>query len=272
MLKKKKGKSKVTRKTKKIKKTKKIRKKTAPRRSHKVILEVLHSVEAAEEKRRIPRLQLSSCQFRLKQNGKIYSVHDLSDEGMALTLLEEQDLFLFPIGTQLWGTLNLKGEKCSVKMQVVFVHRNVIGCRFSEATKEFKAALSRCLDPKVLGQELKRIPSLETKSVWFHSKTGCDLIFFGAESTDVKRIQKVLCCVLGHFVQWDKSMGISTGSTRSAHNIPESWGLLSFETMVLSRDPSPDSEKLSIAKKIVLSSNLDTHLKDWCLKQFKTAN
>jgi hypothetical protein len=268
MSKKKKGKAKrPVKKKKPAKKT--VAKKTAPLRSQKVILEVLSNHEAAEEKRRIPRLQLSSCQFRLKQNGKIYSVHDLSDEGMALTLLEEQDLLLFPIGTQLWGTLNLKGEKCTVKMQVIYVHRNVIGCRFSEATDEFKAALSRCLDPKVLGKELKRIPSLETKSVWYHSKTGCDLIFFGAESTDVKRIQKVLCCVLGHFVQWDKAVGVSTGTTRSAHNIPESWGLLSYETMVLSLDPAPDSEKLSIAKKVVLSSNLDTDLKDWCLKQFR---
>lgn len=188
---------------------------------------------------------------------------------MALGVLEEQDLILFPIGTQLYGTLNLKGDKVSIKMQVVYVHRNVIGCRFSEATKEFNTALDRCLDPKVLGQELKRIPSLETKSVWYHGKTGCDLIFFGSESTNLKLIQKVLCCVLGHFVQWDKALGISTGTTRSAHHIPESWGLLSFETLVLSKDPNPDSEKLSIAKKIVLSSNLETNLKDWCLKQFK---
>jgi hypothetical protein len=262
MSKKKKGKAKVP--------SKKKTKKPVPKvlRSRKVILEVLHS-EPTEEKRRIPRIQLSSSQFRLKQNGKIFSVHDLSAEGMALGILDPQDLYLFPMGTQLYGTLNLKGEKFTVKTQVVYVHRNVIGCRFSEATQEFSSALDRCLDPKILGQELKRIPSLETKSVWYHGKTGCDLIFFGAEAADIKRIQKVLCCVLGYFVQWDKGAGITTGSTRSAHHIPESWGLLTFETMVLSKDPAPDTEKLTIAKKIVLSSNLESNLKDWCLKQFK---
>ncbi len=188
---------------------------------------------------------------------------------MALGLLDPQDLVLFPVGAEVEGMLNIKGEKYPIQAKVVYAHRTLVGCELIQPSMVLAQALQRCLDPQVLGQELKRIPSLEGKSVWYHSKTGCDLIFFGTEASDVTRIQKILCCVLGSFIQWDKAQGLSTGSTRSAQHIPESWGLLSYETLVLSRDLKLDREKLNIAKKVVLSSNLETKLKDWCLKQFK---
>src|SRR5262249_2303318 len=76
------------------------------------------SDQDGSERRRMPRLNLTGEQFRLGLNGKIFSVADLSTEGMALRVLEPNDLAVFPVATRIEGTLNLRGEKYAVHAQV----------------------------------------------------------------------------------------------------------------------------------------------------------
>src|SRR5436190_1257440 len=73
---------------------------------------------SGSERRRVPRLNLTKEQFRLEQNGKIFSVSDLSSNGMALRILDSEDLNLFPVGIILNGTLNLHREKFAVSARV----------------------------------------------------------------------------------------------------------------------------------------------------------
>jgi hypothetical protein len=47
----------------------------------------------------------------------------------------------------------------------------------------------------------------------------------------------------------------------------EEWGAVQFETIVLDADTQPDPDKLSIAKDLILSSNLPQDLKKWCVRQ-----
>src|SRR5688500_675172 len=82
------------------------------------------------ERRRLPRINLSGEHFRLARNGKVYSVMDLSLEGMALRVLDRDDFLIFPVASELEGTLNLRGAKHSLRGRVRHLGPEHIGCQF----------------------------------------------------------------------------------------------------------------------------------------------
>ena len=183
------------------------------------------------ERRRMPRLNLSAEQFRLSQNGKIFSVVDLSTHGMALRVLDRNDLGLFPIGMHLQGILNFRREKYAIKARVRHLGVDLIGCEFEAADKEVQsvlAILARYLDPAVLGAELKPIPSGDG-ATWYHGPSGTDLLLWRGTDGQYRRLAVY---VLGSYVQWEKDEGLSTGIVKSSFEASEVRGVVRFETML----------------------------------------
>lgn len=218
------------------------------------------------ERRRRPRLSLSSEQFRLNMNGKIFSVADLSLEGMALRVLEREDFQLFPVATQLSGSLNLRGQKYPVQAKVVRLGSEIVGCEFHSVSQEVKDALARLLDPAELGKELKPIPAGDMGTIWYHGPMGTDLLLWrGVDG----QFHRVLLYVGGSFVQWDAEEGLNTGAVTSSDAQSEMRGVVRFETALMQRDERPASDKLSIAKEVLVSSNLSQDLKKWCLRRLE---
>ncbi|HAR43186.1 MAG TPA: hypothetical protein DCS07_11260 [Bdellovibrionales bacterium] len=222
------------------------------------------SDHSQHERRRLPRLNLAGEQFRLDQSGKIYSVSDLSAEGMALHLLESEDLKKFPIATKLTGTLNLHGAKHSVRAKVRHIAPNMVGCQFEELSTDASVAINRYLDPAVLGQELRPIPAPEMSSLWYRGPSGTSLFLWRMSDGQFYRMALF---VLGTYIQWSEQEGISTGRARSAEELGEVRGIVRFETMLLEQDVTPDRGKLEIAKTLVTSSQLPQDLKRWCVRQ-----
>jgi hypothetical protein len=210
------------------------------------------------ERRSVPRLALTGEQFRLKESGKVFSVADLSVDGMALKILDEEDLALFPVGRKIEGALNVRREKHAVIAQVVHVKRGRVGCHFENLEARTKRAFARYLDPAVLGAELKATPSGESGTIWYHGPSGTDLSFF--KGTDGAS-SRALLIVFGTFVQWDTERGLSTGTASFAENA---------ETLLFQADSAPDPDKLSVAKTLLLSSNVTKELKEWCLRRMST--
>jgi len=220
-----------------------------------------------QERRRLPRLSLTGEQFRLSQNGKVFSVSDLSADGMALRILDREDFRLFPIGAWVEGMINIKREKYPLSGKVRRLGKDVVGCQFESLTEKVKEALAKQLDPEVLGRELKLIPASEAHQLWFHGTSGTDLLLWQGEDGQCNRISLY---VLGIYVQWDTENGLSTGRTEAAtRESAEVRGALRFETMFLDPDPSPDRSKLHIAKTLILSSNLSQELKNRCIGQIE---
>jgi hypothetical protein len=215
----------------------------------------------AGERRRLPRLNLSGEQFRLSlvgRAGKVFSVTDLSTEGMALRILDREDFILFQVASRFEGILNLKGERFTLKGMVRHVGSESIGCEFENLTPEVAKALSQFLDPAALGRELKAIPSSESGTLWYHGPSGTDLLV---------RRETGSCMtlyVLGNYIQWTEEEGISTGQAHSCEEQSETRGIMRFETLVLKPDPAVDPGKLAVAKTLILSSNLAEELKNWC--------
>ena len=236
-------------------------------------LEVIsdHSSENAEpatigERRRLPRLNLTAEQFRLTANGKIFSVTDLSQEGMALRILERADFLLFPIATELEGTLNLKGEKHSILAKVRHIGPESVGCQFEKLNENARAALTRFLDPATLGRELKPIPSSESGTIWYHGPSGTDLLM--KRGTDGS-FQRLSLFIQGSFVQWTEDAGLATGRTRPTDEQGETRGILRFETLWLDNDAPLDPHKLAVAKTLIMSSNLAEDFKKSCIRKLE---
>lgn len=218
------------------------------------------------ERRRRPRLNLSAEQFRLNTNGKIFSVADLSSEGMALRVLDRQDFNLFPVASVIEGTLNLKGRKFPVRARIRHLGADLIGSEFEEISAEVRAELMAFLDPEVLGREIRPIPASDPGTLWYHGPSGTDLLFLRGVDGKYRRLTLF---VLGNFIQWDEELGLSTGLAQGSDSLSEVRGVVRFETMLLRPDARPDREKLAVAKALILSSNLPQDLKKWCVRQFE---
>jgi hypothetical protein len=217
------------------------------------------------ERRRLPRISLMGEQFKLDTAGKVFSVTDLSLEGMALRIIDRDHFKYFVTGTLLQGHLNLKGDKYSIDARVKRLSHDAVGFQFENLSENLRKALSKFLDPKILGAELRPIPSSEGGPIWYHAPSGTDLLLWRKTDGQYRRISLF---VLGTFIQWDETDGLTTGRTDTQDSPSESWGVVHFETMLLRHDLKVDQSKLQIAKTLVMSSNLPQDLKKWATRQF----
>lgn len=220
-------------------------------------------------RRRLPRITLTSEQFRLTKTGKIFGVADLSAEGIALRLIDPQDGHLFSVGALIEGTLNLRGDKYPARARVRHLARGIVGMQFEAPTPELKRALSSLLDPETLGRELRPLPASEVAMVWYHGPSGTDLLF---RRSVTGQYSQMSLYTLGRYIQWSDEQGIETGFTQVApplsgesRQTPEI-GLVRFEVLTHVPDVHPDAEKLQIAKTLILSSKLPQDLKQWCTR------
>jgi hypothetical protein len=218
---------------------------------------------------------VTSEQFRLSSHGKIFSVVDLSKKGMGFWLLDLDDILLFSVGLLIHGTLNVRGEKYSVKARVRNLRSDRVGCEFESLSESTLRSIEKLMDPQVLGKEMKLFPSPGRNSLWYHGPSGTDLLFHkaGQETREKEPIENeyesLILYVLGIFVQWEKEHGVSTGRVILSDQETEVRGIIRLETLFLQPDPSVDLEKLSIAKKVLLSSNLPEDLQSWCVHQLE---
>ena len=220
----------------------------------------------ALERRRLPRLNLAHEQFRISSNGKIFSVADLSTKGIALRILDGEDLNLFPLGMTISGVLNLKREKHLLQLKVCHLKADRVGCEFVSLSPLVDQAVRNFLDPVALGQGLRPIPSSENGALWYHGASGTDFLLWRGTDGQYSRFALF---VLGSYLQWDHDDGVSSGKFTPAHEQNEVRGAIRFETLLLEPDQKPDSGKLSIAKTLILSSNLPQDLKKWCVRQLR---
>jgi len=218
--------------------------------------------EPSPEKRLLPRLVLSGEQFRLSANGKVFGVADLSQTGMALRLLQQEDRLLFPVGMRFSGVLNLNRMKHSVSGVVKNLRGDHVGCQFESLSDELSQELRQWLDPVSLGDSLRPMPSSSTlDSIWYNGRSGTELIVWpearvhtGAHFDELKRVWIVLWGQ--EFVDWDRAAGVRTGTLKLGSERDSVQGVLRWAPEWLHEDPRPDLTKLNLAKTLVLSSKL----------------
>jgi hypothetical protein len=230
----------------------------------------------ALERRRVPRLCLTGELFRISQfaqqkgqaggqvSGKIFSVTDLSPQGMGVRVIDSEDLRLFAVATLVQGEINLRRAKYPVQGRVKNIRGDIVGFAFEGISAEVQKVLDQYLDPVSLGQELRPIPSSEQGALWYHGPSGTDFLLWRSIDGQYRRMALY---IQGMFVQWEVDKGITTGFSRSSDEKSEIRGLLRFETLMLDPDAAVDAQKTAVAKTVLLSSNLPQDLQKWCVRQ-----
>ncbi len=209
-----------------------------------------------EEKRRLPRVNLSHEQFRLGPNGKLFWVADLSASGFGVRITNPEDLILFTMGRRLEGILNLHGDKQRVSGQVQHVSRGSVGIQFSELEDTVKKAISGFLDPSHLSRGLKRMPGAVDESLaWWSGASGTEIMVWRPEASG--EFERALLLLWGGYVEWNKAGEISTGRWSHALEEPEMRGAIRLETLTFHPDQGGGSlPQMAVAKVFLLSSNL----------------
>jgi hypothetical protein len=237
-----------------------------------VISDTPEVTKVIQEKRKKPRIHLASEQFRIDLTGKVFSVVDLSTDGMAFRILDKEDFAMLPVAVRVTGVLNLRGEKYPVAIQVRHLGAQLVGCQFVDLSDEARTALEKFLDPSELGRELRPMPSADGRMIWYHGPGGTDLLL--ARSLDGSYSRFTLF-VLRSYIQWEEELGVTTGRASPSKDRrdqqTEEWGVVQFETMLLEPDAQAQHDKLSIAKELILSSNLPQDLKKWCVRQLSVS-
>lgn len=223
------------------------------------------SDKKSSERRRVPRLFLTCEQFRLNETGKVYSVVDLSEDGLALRVLSKDDLVLFSIGRTLSGTLNLNGAKYILQMDVRSVRSDLVGCKFKEIENSAKRAIVSFLDPASIGKALKAIPS-NSNVLWFSAPPATDLMIELGNDSDFMRFSLY---VFGNLIQWDAERGLVTGRTSPSEQASEIRGAVRFETLLFESDEKVDETKLKLAIKVILNSKIEKNMKTWILSRIE---
>jgi len=234
-------------------------------------LEVIssESTDSRLERRRIPRLDLTSDLFKLDENNRVYGVLNVSIQGMAIHVLEREDLISFSVGREIAGILSVRREKMLIKAHVSNLRQNVVGCEFRDLDPGHLETLELLLDPERMGAELKLMPSGNAAAFWYHGPSGTDIMLWRQPGTPAAEHQynRITVFILGSFFQWESEFGLSSGRTMASDENSETLGIVRLATMLLDRDPEVDPGKLSVAKKLILSSNLPQDLKDVCSKR-----
>lgn len=212
-----------------------------------------------QDKRRVPRIALTREQFKLTDTGKVFGVQDLSVGGLALKILNPQDMIYFTVGRFISGTLNLNGKKVPIRAQVRHIKTSMAGCEFIELHPDTEKIITQFLDPSELGKALRVSPeSSGDGAIWFHGPTGTDLLIWRGIDGEFNKFSLFL---LGNYVQWEHEAGLMTGIFQSSGEQGSMGSVTLFE------DTQVDEMKLELAKKLILSSGLTQDLKRWCTRK-----
>lgn len=222
----------------------------------------LHAMET--NKRRVPRLRLTSDQFKLNRTGKVFGVYDVSEDGIGLRIIENEDLTFFTLGSTVEGILKFFEEFFPLKLKVSFLDPARVGLQFESTNEKFVTRLRELLSPEHLGSDLKLIPIDGGRGFWFHGRASTD--FLVARNQQGAFLGFTLQ-MLGMAIRYRPDEGVTTGWIKSVEKEPEISGLIEVGQVSLDADSVPDAEKLNVAKKFILGSNLPEDIKTWAFEK-----
>jgi hypothetical protein len=220
------------------------------------------------EKRLLPRLTVSHEVYRDSRSGKFFAVADLTRRGMAIRVIDRADFFHFMIGADIEGILNIRREKFQVAGKVRHLGKDLVGIEFTPLPASVEHALASYLDPVILGQDLRAVPTGDD-SMLYASTSGTEVLFVRDRAG---RCIRLTVMILGSLVQWEQSNGLRTGTIRNSYEESLNTGVTRLDTMLFDEDRSIDPQKLNLAKQLISSSNLSEEMKKFCLIRFEGAS
>jgi hypothetical protein len=177
---------------------------------------------------------------------------------MGLRLLDVEDRYLFTVGREIEGILNVDRERVPIRARVVRSFQNQVGMVFESLSDETKRFLGSLIDPSKIGLRLKLMPNSGRSSemIWYHGPFSTDVVVW-TEPED-----RVLVSFMGSFVQWSQSLGLQTGQILSSDCSDLGSGLVFLQSIEMKVDPQIDTKKVSWVKQLLQDSIVTPEIKE----------
>lgn len=219
-----------------------------------------------QEKRKLPRFHITPCQFHDEGMQKNFSVQDVSAGGLAIRLVDRDDLPRFAVGSFHKGIVKIEGSKLDCSFRIKYIRGTLIGGEWEQPSPALAKHLQEISLPERLGRGLKRYDLPELSSAdWFHNPVGVDLLLYpplGAAAS-AQGVGRWTLYVHQDFVQWELDSGVKTGQTLAEDEEGYAHGLVRLETRLIEYDAIPNQSIIRAAKDLVSFASID----DQSLKQ-----
>lgn len=214
----------------------------------------------SHEKRKLPRFHITPCQYHELENGKNFSVQDISLGGLSIRLVDREDLPLFAVGSEHVGIVKLEGRKLPARFKVKYLRGTLIGAEWFNPDASLVSHLTDISHPEKLGEHLRKYDLPEwISSQWFHNPVGVDLLFYPptAASASSIGIGRWTLYIHHSFVQWEMDSGVKTGQALSEDEEGFSHGIVKLETRLIEYDEMPDLRLIETARALVAHAPLE---------------
>jgi hypothetical protein len=207
----------------------------------------------SSEKRRLPRFHITPCQFHDDEMNKTFAVQDISTGGIAIRLVDRDDLPEFAVGLKRRGVIKVEGLKTRCEVQVRYIKGSLVGTEWVNPTRELIEHLDHISTSELLGDHLKEYPLPEVPhTAWYHNPMGVDLLVYGKDAE--RGFERWTLYIHQSFVQWDRDEEMQTGRTVAEDEEGYAHGLVQLETRMIDYDPTPNQLLIESARALLESA------------------
>jgi hypothetical protein len=202
------------------------------------------------EKRKLPRFHISHCQFLDSAEIKTFPVQDVSRGGLAIRLMDRDDLPKFAVSSIHQGMIKVEGKKVPCAFQVRNIRGTLIGAEWVNPSSELISHLEEISHPERLGVNLRKfdLPELNVTH-WFHNPVGVDLLFY--------QPGRWMLYIHQNFIQWESDSGVQTGQALAEADEGYAHGIVRLETRLIEYDPMIDRSLVRAARELVEHAPID---------------
>jgi hypothetical protein len=202
------------------------------------------------EKRKLPRFHISHCQFLDLEETKTFPVQDVSRGGLAIRLMDRDDLPKFAVSSIHQGMIKVEGKKVPCSFQVRNIRGTLIGAEWVSPSGELIAHLEEISHPERLGVNLRKFDLPELNAThWFHNPVGVDLLFY--------QPGRWMLYIHQNFIQWESDSGVQTGQALAEADEGYAHGIVRLETRLIEYDPMIDRSLVRAARELVEHAPID---------------
>ncbi len=220
------------------------------------------------EKRKHPRFLLTHEQFKETKTGRIYTVFDLSLNGLAVKVEDRP----WKEGAVIQGILNLNPESIEITPRLLGYYGDRAALKLEALSTYSRSVLAKALSPKRLGSSLKLIrEKLPLADYWFHGVCNTDLLVRLGQAGEVNKVDLFFANFYFGWKQANTTTGIchSFGADKR-EPIFIADEPVKMESIEINHDHTIDQQKFDWAVQILESAIIDSKLKNKILQQLKS--
>ena len=200
-----------------------------------------------DEQRLIPRFPVpkEKIKFLFETGDRIFAIRDLSNKGIAISLLEPGESLYFREGEICSSEIRLGEESFPAALRVARVSAWSVGFTFEELAEANIQIIHSFLNPMHIGSSLRKVDlsaspdsSFQNISSWYHGAASSDLYFWTNHRAGIER---ALLLLGKTYWEWSENDGVQTGIVDNQDT----------QRTTLQRDHTPNPRVCGLVRKVL---------------------